>query len=253
MNLAAPAPRVSAASATTVADAEDAAAEPARPRLSPDASAPAVVEAAETVDDVMKYAPDTVKNKSTTKAAATSVEAIRGTSGSDFEGYVAVLRGAKDKNFLQLILPCFFDERDFVSYGEAVRYVLVKSDNCFVYTDQDSTSPLYAIPLHDLQAITEDPSNPELTSITISPGDQNISKADLETVLLKYSKSGKIAYQFTFNTAGDKTVSQRFMSAISPSGKGANERSDDKTASIIYAEKVAVAKAKGQPKDPNKR
>ena len=47
-----------------------------------------------------------------------SVVALRGDSGSDFEAKAAVLRGAPKKDILKRWLPLFFDERDFVAYGE---------------------------------------------------------------------------------------------------------------------------------------
>lgn len=47
-----------------------------------------------------------------------SVKALRGGAGADFEGDAAVLRGAPKKNILKKALPLFFDERDFVAYGE---------------------------------------------------------------------------------------------------------------------------------------
>lgn len=46
-----------------------------------------------------------------------SVAALRG-NGSDFEANAAVLRGAPKKNMLKKFLPLFFDERDFIAYGE---------------------------------------------------------------------------------------------------------------------------------------
>ena len=86
-----------------------------------------------------------------------------------------------------------------MSYGEVLRYVVVKGDNCFIFTEESDPSPLYAIPLHDKMAVLEDPNQPEGTSLTISPTFKNVSKEDLDTVLLKCRGSGKIAYQFTFN------------------------------------------------------
>ena len=55
-----------------------------------------------------------------------SVAALRGESGSDFEGNAAVLRGAPKKNILKRVLPLCFDERDFVAYGEVRSRVLVR-------------------------------------------------------------------------------------------------------------------------------
>ena len=38
--------------------------------------------------------------------------------GTDFEGRAAVCRGAPKKHFLKLILPMFYDQRDFVTFSE---------------------------------------------------------------------------------------------------------------------------------------
>lgn len=126
----------------------------------------------------------------------------------------SVLRGVREKNLLAKLLPCVFGERDFVSYGEVLRYVVVKGDNCFIFTEESDPSPLYAIPLHDKVAILEDPNQPEGTSLTISPTFKNISKEDLDTVLLKYCGSGKIAYQFTFNKRDGSNLADGFLGVV---------------------------------------
>ena len=131
----------------------------------------------------------------------------------------SVLRGVREKNLLAKLLPCVFGERDFVSYGEVLRYVVVKGDSCFIFTEESDPSPLYAIPLHDKMAILEDPNQPEGTSLTISPTFKNISKEDLDTVLLKYRGSGKIAYQFTFNKRDGSNLADGFLGVVCSSSK----------------------------------
>ena len=126
----------------------------------------------------------------------------------------SVLRGVREKNLLAKLLPCVFGERDFVSYGEVLRYVVVKGDNCFIFTEESDPSPLYAIPLHDKLAILEDPNQPEGTSLTISPTFKNIAKEDLDTVLLKYRGSAKIAYQFTFNKRDGSNLADGFLGVV---------------------------------------
>jgi len=126
----------------------------------------------------------------------------------------SVLRGVREKNLLAKLLPCVFGERDFVSYGEVLRYVVVKGGNCFVFTEESDPSPLYAIPLNDKTAIPEDPNDPEGTSLTISPTFKNIAKEDLDTVLLKYRGSGKIAYQFTFNQRDGSNLADGFLGVV---------------------------------------
>mmetsp|Transcript_16902 Transcript_16902/g.48819 ORF Transcript_16902/g.48819 Transcript_16902/m.48819 type:complete len:148 (-) Transcript_16902:1953-2396(-) len=142
-------------------------------------------------------------------------------------------------------MPCIFDERDFVAFGEVLRFVIVKGSNCFVFGGETDASPLYSIPLEELLPKMEDRENPEGTSLTISPSFNNISKDDISTVLLKYP-SGRIAYQFTFNTKEDSTVAERFFSLVGGTKTGGKE-----TASVAYAKVIARDKEKCQPEDPN--
>jgi len=137
-----------------------------------------------------------------------------------------VLRGVREKNLLAKLLPCVFGERDFVSYGEVLRYVVVKGDNCFIFTEEKDPSPLYAIPLHDKTAKREDPNNPEGTSLTISPTFKNIAKDDLETVLLKYRGSGKVAYQFTFNKRDGCNLADGFLGVVDSLSKSSGKAGD---------------------------
>jgi len=161
-----------------------------------------------------------------------------------------VLRGAREKNLLAKLLPCVFGERDFVSYGEVLRYVVIKGDSCFIFTEESDPSPLYAIPLHDKTAKREDPNNPEGTSLTISPTFKNIAKEDLETVLLKYRGSGKVAYQFTFNQRDGSNLADGFLGVVDSLSKSGC-KVGDKTSSVVYAQVVAVEKGKYQPTDLN--
>ena len=113
---------------------------------------PAQAEQATAVESVRVDAPSevgpavpldpTVINQDSESPLALSVQALRGTNGSDFESYAAILRGAPDKHCLRLWLPCLFDERDFVSYGEVRKFCLVKNSNCFVYTTHTDQQPL---------------------------------------------------------------------------------------------------------------
>ena len=132
----------------------------------------------------------------------------------------------REKNLLAKLLPCVFGERDFVSYGEVLRYVVVKGDNCFIFTEENDPSPLYAIALHDKTAKREDPNNPEGTSLTISPTFKNIAKDDLETVLLKYRGSGKVAYQFTFNKRDGCNLVDGFLGVVDSLSKSSGKAGD---------------------------
>lgn len=160
-----------------------------------------------------------------------SVEVLRATGKVLFEGYAAVIIGPVEKNLCEKAFRCFYDERSFLSYGEVKRYiVLMKGSNTiFVYADADMPSPMYTIPLDNLQLEKEDPQNPHFYSHTISPEanagmlgepfSNNKSKASLDTVLL-IDDNGKIAYQLAFDNSeeggggGEKTLNA-FIKAVS--------------------------------------
>ncbi|KAK1737501.1 hypothetical protein QTG54_011787 [Skeletonema marinoi] len=115
-----------------------------------------------------------------------SVEVLRATGKILFEGYAAVIIGPVQKNICEKALKCFYDERSFLSYGEGQYNIRI--------CDADMPSPMYTIPLEDLELEKEDPQNPHFFSHTISPEasagilgepfSNNKSKASLDTVLL---------------------------------------------------------------------
>lgn len=160
-----------------------------------------------------------------------SVEVLRATGKILFEGYAAVIIGPVQKNICEKALKCFYDERSFLSYGEVKRYIVIikGSNTIFVYADADAPSPMYTIPLENLELEKEDPQNPHFFSHTISPEanagvlgepfSNNKSKASLDTVLL-IDGGGKIAYQLAFDNSeeggggGDKTL-DAFIKAVS--------------------------------------
>jgi len=204
-HLAKPAPMVEAASATDA------------PRVNPVRIEDAQEVEPATADKASRVEPAAPFNINKDAAVldeeknhSMSVKKLRGKTGADFESVVAVLRGAPKKNFLKKILPFLYDERDFVSFGEVKRYVVVKGDCCFVFTENDGIQPLYAIPLSDFVAIQEDPKNPDKHSVTISPVSATLGRGGLATVLLKYS-DGSQGYQFTFDTSEDRSVAKRFL------------------------------------------
>jgi hypothetical protein len=154
-NLATPAPRVEKATADRAPSPDTAVADPAR------SSESVRVEKPEAVEPAVAGRKETVIEQPQTKRDDMSVQALRGETGADFESKAAVLRGAPKKDILKRWLPFFFDERDFVAYGEALRFVLIKGDCCFVFADQHEPAPLYAIPLDEVYPVLEDPKNPD--------------------------------------------------------------------------------------------
>lgn len=205
--MATAAPRVEPAVATGAPQSESVRIDPARPSAAP------MVEKAQRVEPAVPFVspPPTTTVQ---RAEAMSVAALRNKSGEHFESYAAVIKGAAEKNFLKRVLPCIFDERDFVAYGEVQRFVLVKGNCCFVYGEEFDVRPLYAISLEDVRPYMEDRRFPDKQSITVSPTTGNIGKGDLTTVLLKDSATGKQAFQFTFNTSADRSLAKRFYDAI---------------------------------------
>ena len=140
---------------------------------------------------------------------------VRGPRGSDFESYAAVIRGTAQKNFLQVCLPCLYEERDFVSYGEVKYYVLVKDGLCYIYISETDPSPLYAIELDRYTAVQEDPRHPEKGSITISPlPNTNLPRETMKTILLKNITDGKQAFQFTFDTEQNSGLAKLFLDLV---------------------------------------
>merc|ERR1711971_1404431 len=134
-------------------------------------------------------------------ASHLSVAALRGEGGAEFESKAAVIKGGIQRNFLRRALPVFFDERDFVSFGEVMRFILVKGNCIFIYGQDTDPSPLYAIQLETVQILQEDPRKPDKESFTISPRiDSNEAREHLVTILLKDKETGKQRYQITLDT-----------------------------------------------------
>ena len=150
-----------------------------------------------------------------------------------FSSKAAVIKGGVEKNLLRKLLPLCYDERDFLSYGEVVRYVYVHGNYIFVYpTDDDDYDdanvderiPLHVIPIsssgqqrqRQWLVEIEDPKHPDPCSYTISPRpNTNITGEHYATVLLKdkwYSR--KILYQFTFDVSSDRGLAKRFVDVV---------------------------------------
>lgn len=244
-HLAQPAPKVEAVFVGKAPLVEEAKTDDAR------VVSAATVEKAIAVGPAVLFDPkrDAPQMKVTSQETGISVQALRGTSGADFESTVALLRGAPKKNFLKKHLPLFFDERDFVSFGEVRRFVVIKGDCCFVFFDDKDVQPLYAIPLDEVIGFVEDPKKPDKLSVTISPNSTNGSKDEMITVLLKYRINGLQAYQFTFDASADRSVAKRFLDVVQ------NSTTKPKTvsASIYTANTVGKEAAKSQPDNEHKK
>eukprot|EP00977_Amphora_coffeiformis_P019718 scaffold7405_cov204-Amphora_coffeaeformis.AAC.16 len=191
--------RVEAATATAAAASEAAVAEPCK-----------AVGAA-----TLLYQGTPSPVKVDPKALPTKLVRGTGTAGSDLETYAAVIRGRANKNFLQILLPCLYDERDFVAYGEVKYYVLVKEGLCYVYISETDPSPLYAIALEEYTAVLEDPRHPAKGSYTISPQpNTNMPRDTMKTVLLHDRSTDRQAFQFTFDTEQRADLDKMFLELV---------------------------------------
>jgi hypothetical protein len=255
-NLAPPALRASAAVADKAPSTEPAVAD--RVQQSPPVQAQPMEPAGPSIpyDDPANFSQTTVHTDgsvSTTKNSGNttllSVSSLRGQAGATFESYAAVLRGAPEKNFLKVCIPCIYDGRDFVSFGEVKKYCLIKGATCFIFLENTDLAPLYAIPLDEVYPVQEDPNHPDPASITVSPvpGTNKPRKA-VVTIMLKYRRDDSQAYQFTFDTEQDASLAKRFIDAVEM-GNAASKKSGGgvATASIVRANVVAKQAAKHQP------
>jgi hypothetical protein len=112
---------------------------------------------------------------------------------------------------------CFlFFLLDFVSYGEILRYIVIKDNVLFVYGEKTDPNYLYTIPLGSLNAVKEDCSNPHNRSVTVSPGygtGKGRQDANIVNVLLLEARD-KLVYQIAFNVATDKHIADKFVNVV---------------------------------------
>lgn len=147
-----------------------------------------------------------------------SVKSLRGGAGADFASVAAVVARPGSRTWYQRWFPMVFEERNFLSFGEAEKFVLVKGGCCFIFPDDLSVSPLYAIPLGKVVPVLENRYKPHPKSITISPeGVKNLSSESLRTVLLMHGST--IEYQISFRAGSNQSdvddVARKFMDFVS--------------------------------------
>lgn len=137
-----------------------------------------------------------------------------------FEGPAAVTQGMitttyrKFQIFLSKCLPYgkyLYDERDFVSYGELLRYIAVKDQTLFVYTEESAANPIYTIPIESLHPVKENSNKPHPRSLTISPmTNSNMQAQDLQTVLLLDARD-RLVLQCTFHCKNNPHTADDFI------------------------------------------
>lgn len=213
--LAQPAPVVGVAKAEPALQSGNVVVEPALQSGTPEPQGAKVVAPATT--DYNKFAP-----KISNQEASNLSVAVLKKHGVDFESEAAVIKGCVEKNVLRRWMPLIYDERDFVSYGEALRYVFLHGNCIFVYGQKSDPKPLFVIELGTIRAEIEDPKKPHKNSYTISPqSGNNMTGTNLVTVLLldKLCGSANQLYQITFDTSSDKSVVKRFMDKLETNSK----------------------------------
>lgn len=169
------------------------------------------VEPAVVIKDPKQFAPMKYLNqRHRDESLDVPISKLR-SQGILFEGPAAVTSGMITTNyrkfqiFLSKCLPYgkyLYDERDFVSYGELLRYVVVKDETLLVYTEESASNPIYTIPIDSsLHAVKERHDKPHPRSLTISPmTNSNMQAADLQTVLLLDARN-RLVQQCTFHCA----------------------------------------------------
>jgi len=169
------------------------------------------VDVAELYNDARKFAPVDQLDEPHVKSTTIKPEKLIAT-GARFAATAAVSRGTK-ASVVKTVLPFLFEPRDFVSFGEVARYVVVKDCTVFIYGEKTDLNPLYTIPLVTLTAKKENPKKLHKYSVTISPSiNTNKAKAEFETVLLLDAKK-KLECQFTFDVSEDKELANNFIIA----------------------------------------
>lgn len=180
-----------------------------------------------------------------------SVEALRGNTGSDFEGYATLHRGDAGG-----VLDMFDVTNLFCcKKKDGLYFLLIKGYHCFVFNSEDSKSPKYAIELMNRKAVIQ-PSHDSFIPHVPHPGarhDTTYTTIHLETSL------GDVEYKFTFANM-DNDLAKKFTDAVAVASNEASteqvrkrlghEGLLNKRSSVRYAEAIGAAKAKDQPDVP---
>ncbi len=180
-----------------------------------------------------------------------SVQTLRGSSGADFEGYATVHRGDNSLGCPPLFC-CFGSSSSATKDG--LYFLLIKGYHCFVYDNEESKAPKYAIELVNLKASIQ-PSHVSHIPRVPHPGANH--ESTYTTIFLETSL-GDVEYKFTF--ANNANVATKFCNAVA---LAANEASADqirkrlghdglnrRRSSVKYAQAIGETKAKDQPSAP---
>lgn len=184
------------------------------------------------------------------KQSGASVETLRGNTGASFEGYATVQRGDGGEMGLPSLFFCCGSKKD------GLCFVLIKGYHCFVFKDEESKSPKYAIELMNRHAVIQPSQDGTIIPRVPHPGakqDTTYTTIQLETGL------GDIEYKLTFANMDDGLAS-KFCNAVAVSSNEASteqvrkrlghEGLLNKRSSVKYANAIGAEKAKEQPEAP---
>jgi hypothetical protein len=169
-------------------------------------------------------------------ARGASIETLRGTTGADFEGNGTITRVSADGRLLGCFC-CIGSSRD--KYKNKERILLIKGPFCFVFNIDDTTSPKYAVGLHNIQPVIKDSSRTTVVLETVL----GVDTTNFEIHL----KDSETATKFA------KVVSEQSSTAQSDEVRKhlGHENLLHKRSSIAYAETIAIKKfINEQPSEP---
>jgi len=172
-----------------------------------------------------------------------SVVDLLGNTGSDFEGYANVQRSSSSGiDMFGSCCGCLNDKT-----GQQ-KFILIKGYHCFVFDNENSASPKYAVELINRDA--------KIVEMSSRPGSSTNSASTLTKVNLE-TKLGDKEYEFEFP---NETVANQFISTVNASSSNAatdqvrqrlgHGKLLSKRASVRFAQQVGAKKTKDQPEVP---
>jgi hypothetical protein len=183
-----------------------------------------------------------------------SVSSLRGSSGADFEGRGLISRTTSSSllDCSSLLLCC----GGMMIKKDKERFLLIKGYHCFVFDNEDSMSPKYAIELMNRKAF--------IGTLSIVPSTFTAKKkpnaprkdTTYATVHLETSM-GDVDYKITFS---DSLLASKFCDAVMNASTNAtsdevrkrlgHEKLLNKRASVRFANTIGASKVKEQPVAP---
>lgn len=177
------------------------------------------------------------------------VNSLRGTSGADFEGHGVISRTTSSSLFdcSSIVLYC-----GRMTKKGTERFLLIKGYHCFVFDDNESMSPKYAIELMNRKAFIGTLSILP-TWASKKPGSAPRQDTTYATVHLETSM-GDVDYKITFS---DSLLASKFCDAVMNASSNAtsdevrkrlgHEKLLNKRVSVRFANTIGASKVKEQP------